>query len=52
MGKLAAISVGPKARMSKPHDAIVIDSSELTADGVLDRFEAHVRQCLEDLRGS
>ena len=33
-------------------DAIVIDSSELTADGVLDRFEAHVRQCLEDLRGS
>ena len=32
--------------------AIVIDSSELTADGVLDRFEAHVRQCLEDLRGS
>jgi len=34
------------------NDAIVIDSSELTADGVLDRFEAHVRQCLEDLRGS
>ena len=33
-------------------DAIVIDSSELTADGVLDRFEAHVRQYLEDLRGS
>ena len=33
-------------------DAIVIDSSELTADGVLDRFEAHVRQCLEDLGGS
>ena len=33
-------------------DAIVIDSSELTADGVLDRFAAHVRQCLEDLRGS
>ena len=29
-------------------DAIVIDSSELTADGVLDRFEAHVRGCLED----
>ena len=29
-------------------DAIVIDSSELTADGVLDRFEAHVRRCLED----
>ena len=37
----------------RPADAaIVIDSSELTADGVLDRFEAHVRQCLEDLRGS
>ena len=34
------------------NDAIVIDSSELTADGVLDRFEAHVRQCLEDLGGS
>ena len=34
------------------NDAIVIDSSELTADGVLDRFKAHVRQCLEDLRGS
>ena len=34
------------------NDAIVIDSSELTADGVLDRFEAHVRQCLVDLRGS
>ena len=34
------------------NDAIVIDSSELTADGVLDRFEAHVRQYLEDLRGS
>ena len=34
------------------NDAIVIDSSELTADGVLDRFEAHVRQCLEDLGDS
>lgn len=33
-------------------DAIVIDSSELTADGVLDRFEAHVRRCLEDHHGS
>ena len=32
-------------------DAVVIDSSALTADEVLDRFEAYVRRCLDD-RGS
>ena len=33
-------------------DANVVDASELDADGALDRFEAHVRRCLEDHRGS
>ena len=33
-------------------DAVVIDSSALTADEVLDRFEAHVRRCLDDRASS